>query len=188
MVIIGSVREGRMAETVAKWAVKHLEHEGIELDIADLKDIELPFFNEATHPVVANGKYKNKVATAWAKRVAETDAFIMITAEYNHAPTAVLKNAIDWVAQGWYHKPVGFISYGGIAGGTRAVQQLKQILLEVRMYPVHDNVHIPFVRDAFDEKGNPVREGLDDNLEALSKEITDLYYQLKAGKEAIVYT
>src|SRR4051794_1363437 len=119
MIIIGSVREGRMADKVKDWAVGILQQDAdLQLDIADLKEIDLPFFNESVTPGTAHGQYKNVIGTEWAKRVASSDAFIMITPEYNHGPTAVLKNAIDWVYDGWLYKPVGFISYGGLAGGT----------------------------------------------------------------------
>lgn len=180
MVIIGSVREGRVADKVTNWALKQMEQEDIELDVVDLKDIKLPFYYEPTLPVIANGQYDNLEATAWAKRVAEADAFIMITPEYNHGYPASLKNAIDWVAQGWYHKPIGFISYGGISGGIRAVQQLKQVVLEVRMHPVHDNVYIPFVSQAFDESGNPTSDNLNNNLKSLVNEIQGLESKLRS--------
>jgi NAD(P)H-dependent FMN reductase len=156
MVIIGSVREGRKAEAVANWAVERLRQDSdIEVDVADLKEVDLPFFNEATIPSGAHGQFQNPKANAWVQRVAAADAFIMTVAEYNHGPTPVLKNAIDWVYEGWQNKPVGFISYGGIAAGTRAAQQLKQNVLNVQLYPTLANVHIPFISQAFDENGQP---------------------------------
>jgi NAD(P)H-dependent FMN reductase len=188
MVIISSVRKTRAADTVAPWVRKQLEqYEDIELDVADLREIPLPLFNADVHPAVANGFYEgNPEGTAWAQRVADADGFIFIVAEYNHGYTAALKNAIDWVAQGWYGKPAAFVSYGGISGGTRAVQQLKQVLLEVRMVPVHDAVYIPFVRQAFNEDGTPVNESLTGSFQALMTELTGWVRRLRpaADKQA----
>ncbi|HUP26694.1 MAG TPA: NAD(P)H-dependent oxidoreductase [Candidatus Limnocylindrales bacterium] len=179
MVINGSVREGRAADKVQNWALEILKQiPNIELDLADLKEIELPFFNEPIIPSVAKGQYQNPAGTAWAKRVGEAEAFIMLTAEYNHGPTAVLKNAIDWVYEGWMYKPVGFISYGGLAAGTRAVQQLKQNVLNVKLFPALANIHIPNVRQAFNDQGQPVYPGLDENLKKLTAELTDLQKRL----------
>ncbi len=175
MIINGSVREGRRADTVQKWAVPLLRADpDIELDIADLKEVDLPFFNEAVTPDAANGQFQNPKGTAWAKRVADADAFIFLTAEYNHGPTAVLKNAIDWVYHGWLNKPVGFISYGGLVGGSRAVEQLKQIVLHVKLFPVSTVITIPAIGSAFDESGQPKHKGMDASLEKLVGELKDL--------------
>lgn len=178
--IIGSVREGRRAEEVAHWAVERLRQDAeLEIDVADLKDVDLPFFNEAVIPSAANGQFQNPKATAWAQRVAAVDAFIMTVAEYNHGPTPVLKNAIDWVYEGWMNKPVGFISYGGIAGGTRAAQQLKQNVLNVKLYPTLANVHIPFIRQAFNENGQPNDpEHLNDSLDKMLADLKQLQQRL----------
>ncbi len=181
MIINGSVREGRKADKVQTWAVEVLkQNPELELDIADLKEVDLPFFNEAVIPSMAKGQFQNPKGTAWAKRVAEAEAFIMLTAEYNHGPTAVLKNAVDWVYEGWMNKPVGFISYGGLAAGTRAVQQLKQNVLNVKLFPALANVHIPGIGQAFDDNGQPVHPGLEESLKKLVAELADLH-KLLAG-------
>ncbi len=182
MIINGSVREGRKSDTVQNWALPILQNDpSLELDIVDLKEVDLPFFNEAITPDAAKGQFINPKGTAWAKRVSDADAFIFITAEYNHGPTAVLKNALDWVYDGWANKPVGFISYGGLAGGTRAVQQLKQNVLDVKLYPALANVHIPGIWSAFDENGKPNQPDLDERLTKLVAELKDLQNRLKSS-------
>ncbi len=179
MVIIGSVREGRRAEKVANWAVGQIKQDPeIEVDLADLKEVDLPFFNEAVTPDAANGQFINPKGTAWAKRVGEADAFIFLVAEYNHGPTAVLKNAIDWEYGGWNNKPVGFISYGGMVGGARAVEQLKQIVLHVKLFPVGSVVTIPAVGGAFDENNQPKHPSLNENLNKMVAELKDLQSRL----------
>lgn len=181
MIIIGSVRAGRQADSVTNWVVSQLKSDkDLELDIADLKDIPLPFFDEEVIPSVAHDNFENQAGTAWAKRVGEADAFVMITPEYNYGPPAVLKNAIDWVYDGWKDKPVGFISYGGISGGTRAAQQLKQNVQNTKLYSASSNVVIPFVRNAFDEQGQPLHEHLNESLSHMIAEVKDLQRKLKS--------
>ncbi len=181
MVIIGSVREGRRADIVANWALQQLRQDTeLEIDVADLKDIALPFFNEAIIPSDNKGRYENTVGQAWADRVAAADAFIMITAEYNHGPPASLKNAIDWVYDGWKDKPVGFISYGGISGGIRAVLQLRQNVANAGLWPIPGNVHIPFVSKAFDENGQPNNPGPGNSLGNMLPALKSLQRKLKS--------
>lgn len=181
MIIVGSVRKSRRADTILKWAERHIKQDDdIELDVADLKDIPLPFFDEETIPSMAHDKFENKAGTAWAKRVDEADAYIIITPEYNYGPPASLKNAIDWVYDGWNNKPVGFISYGGISAGTRAMQQLRQNVQNVKLYSTSVNVAIPFVGHAFDEHGEPTNEWMNDSLKSMLGEIKDLQRKLKS--------
>ncbi len=181
MIINGSVREGRVSETIQKWAVEVLKQDSeLELDIVDLKELGLPFYDEHVLPAMPNSfeQYKSPAGTAWAKRVAKAEAFIMITPEYNYGTSAVLKNAIDWVYHGWNHKPVGFISYGGISAGTRAIQQLRQNIVHVKLYSAVAAVNIPFVRNAFDETGTPTQESTNESLNTLVAELKDLQGRL----------
>ena len=180
MIVNGSVRESRRADQIMAWALSVLEKDSeLEIDIVDLKEVDLPFFNEAVIPSMNKGVYQNPKGQAWSDRVAKADAFIFLVAEYNHGPTAVLKNAVDWVYEGWMNKPVSFISYGGIAGGTRAAQQLKLNVINVKLFPTLTNVHIPNVYMAFDENNQPKNEGLNESLEHTLTELKDLQRRLK---------
>lgn len=179
MVMNGSVREGRRADKVQAWVASVLgQNPELELDVVDLKEVDLPFFNEAVTPDMAKGQFKNPKGTAWAQRVAAADAFVIITPEYNHGPSAVLKNAIDWVYDGWLNKVVGFVSYGGLVGGARAVEQLKQNALHVKLYPISSNVHIPRIGEAFDDSGKPVNERLEESLKNMLDELVALSKKL----------
>jgi|SRR5581483_1814205 len=170
-VIIGSTRQGRLGEKPAKWVVEELKKkEGVEVELIDLRDWPLPFFDEPQSPSTSKENYTNPLAAKWAKKVGEADGYVMVVAEYNHGYTAVLKNALDYVYYGWNKKPVAFLSYGGISAGTRAVQQLRQVVLELEMIPIRAGVHIPFVWNKFDEKGNLKTEeihGLDAMIDSL---------------------
>ena len=136
-IIIGSTREGRFAETPAQWIAEIARaHGGFDVEILDLKDYPMPFYGD---PAASDGD--NETAVRWKRKVREFDAYVFTAAEYNHAPTAVLKNAID---QGeWIKKPVGFVGYGGV-GGARAVEQLRQIAVEMQMASVKTGTHILF--------------------------------------------
>lgn len=178
MVINGSVRQGRMADNIQAWAQEILSQDSeLELDFVDLKEVDLPFYDEAGSPSSPGFTYANPKGKAWADRVGAAEAFIFITPEYNHGPSAVLKNAVDWVYQEWQYKPAGFISYGGVAAGTRAVQQLKQNLLHVDVFPVHFNVHIPIWGGGLDENNRPVAH-FDNNLLKVVGDLKDLQKRL----------
>jgi NAD(P)H-dependent FMN reductase len=174
MVVLGSVREGRTGEVIAKWTAEALKKEnGLNVDFVDLGELNLPFFHEAASPnmiAAGNGEYTNPDGKAWAERVGKADAFVYIVAEYNHGYTAVLKNAIDWVGKEWNNKPVGFVSYGAVAGGARAVEQLRQVVLELRMHPLHDAVHLPLIWQNLDEN-RPTNDGAEASLQSLIAEL-----------------
>lgn len=142
-VIIGSTRPGRAGLPIAEWFIGRARaHGGFDVVVADLATIDLPMFDEPNHPRL--GEYTHQHTKDWSAIVAPSDAFVMVTPEYNYGYTAPLKNAIDYLHNEWHHKPVGFVSYGGVAAGTRAVQQLKQVVTTLRMLPLFESVSIPF--------------------------------------------
>ncbi len=152
MVVIASTRPQRVGLAVGQWFVGRAEeHGGFELDVADLAEIDLPFLDEPKHPRFHD--YAHDHTRDWSARVESADAFVFVTSEYNHGYPAPLKNAIDYLNQEWGYKPLGFVSYGGVSAGTRAVQQLKQVVTAVKLVPVVEAVHIPFVAQFLDEDG-----------------------------------
>ena len=140
--IIGSTRPGRFADTPAKWLVEGAaQRDDFTLDVLDLRDQNLPFYEEATLPPRNGGVYSNRHAEAWRRRIGEYDGFIATVAEYNHGPTAVLKNALDSATAEWNRKPIGFVGYGGV-GGARAIEQLRGVAVELQMAPIKHEVNI----------------------------------------------
>jgi NAD(P)H-dependent FMN reductase len=103
----------------------------------------MPFFDEPVSPSMIKEPYANPAVQAWTKKIAEGDAFIIVSPEYNHGYSAVLKNALDYVYKEWNNKPVGFVSYGSV-GGARAIEQLRQVAVELQMAPIRNSVHIPW--------------------------------------------
>jgi NAD(P)H-dependent FMN reductase len=143
LVITGSTREGRYGDKPAHWILGRLgEHPDLDPELVDLRDVPLPMFDQPRSPArVTDGNYGNSVANAWATRVAAADGFVITAAEYNHGYTAVVKNALDWLFREWRRKPVTFVGYGGV-GGARAVEQLRQVAIELEMAPIRHAVHV----------------------------------------------
>ncbi|MEP6482284.1 MAG: NAD(P)H-dependent oxidoreductase [Rhodoglobus sp.] len=145
MILVGSVRPGRAALPVAEWVKGQVQaHGGFDsIDFADLAEINLPFLDEPNHPVLR--KYTKPHTFAWSERVDAADAFVLVSPEYNHSLSPVLKNAIDFLSQEWRRKPVGFVSYGGVAAGSRAVVALEPVLSTVGLVKTLATVEIPFI-------------------------------------------
>jgi NAD(P)H-dependent FMN reductase len=140
--IIGSTRPNRFADVPARWIVEGAEaRPDFTLEVLDLRDWALPFLGEPVSPAATNGVYSSSVVERWRHKIGEFDGFIATAAEYNHGPTAVLKNAFDSVKDEWISKPISYVGYGGV-GGARAVEQLRMIAVELQMAPIKQAVHI----------------------------------------------
>jgi len=110
--------------------------------------------DEPRHPRFR--QYEHDHTKAWSARVDAADAFVFVTPEYNHGYPASLKNAIDFLHHEWRHKPVGFVSYGGVAAGTRSVEQLQQVATAVKLHPLIEQVNIPFYQQFIGEDDGEV--------------------------------
>lgn len=172
MIIHASTREGRQGITVSDWVKASAQmREEFTVDFVDLKELNLPFMDEPKHPKLH--QYTQEHTIAWSNRVERADAFIFVTSEYNYGMPAPLKNALDYLSSEWRYKPVGFVGYGGIAGGTRSIQQLKQVTSALRMFPF-DGVFLPFFATQFDEKG--IFQPTDRNQRALQALFDELLH------------
>jgi NAD(P)H-dependent FMN reductase len=142
-VIAGSTREGRFSDKAAAWIAEEIKkQDNVAVEVLDLRDYDVPFFNEPMSPSFKQESYKNEAVARFTKKIEEGDAFVIVTPEYNHGTSGVLKNALDWVYPEWNNKAVAFVSYGGV-GGARAVEQLRQNVIELQMAPIRNSVHIP---------------------------------------------
>jgi NAD(P)H-dependent FMN reductase len=106
----------------------------------------------------SNPTYSDPIVRQWNRTIAEGDAFIFITPEYNHSFSGVLKNAIDsiFVSWGLRNKPAAFVGYSaGMVGGARAVEQLALVTIEAEMVPLRNSVLVSAVQYAFDAEGEP---------------------------------
>lgn len=142
-VIIASTRTGRFGETVARWFVTRAQqHDDLQLDVIDLYGLQLP-----------DNLDDSPQTKAFTARIDAADAFVIVTPEYNHGYPAGLKRAIDAVRDEWRAKPVGFVSYGGLAGGLRAVEQLRQVFAELHAVGIRNTVSFHMAYDQFDSDG-----------------------------------
>jgi len=142
--IIGSTRPNRFADVPARWLLEGASsHKDIEVELLDLRDQDLPFFSEPLSPLATHGVYSHPAAERWRRKIGQCDAFIATVAEYNHAPTAVLKNAFDSASLEWRRKPIGFVGYGGV-GGARAIEHLRGVAIELQMAPIKSEVNIGY--------------------------------------------
>ena len=178
MIIWGSSREGRRGGVVADWVKAGAQKDSrFEVDFVDLRELNLPFFDEPTSPLSMKSldEYTHPEGKAWAERVQQAEAIIIVTPEYNFGYTGVLKNTLDWVGRPWIDKPVGFVGYGSISGGIRAVGQLRQVVVELGLVQVANAIHFPRFRDGFDENGEPKHPGANENLKKMFDEVVRLH-------------
>lgn len=173
MVVVTSTRPGRRGPAVAGWFHHVAEaHPAFDVSVVDLLELDLPFFDEPDDP--AEGRYTRPHTKRWAELVASADAFVLVTPEYNHGMTAPIKNALDYLGPEWQHKPIGYVSYGGVAGGTRAVQMLKEVAISLAMVPTSSNVVIARVSSLFEGNTFVVPAWLDDAARDVLDEIARL--------------
>jgi NAD(P)H-dependent FMN reductase len=167
-VILGSTRQGRFGDKPAHYVLGELQKRAdVRAELVDLRDWPLPFFDHPVSPMRA--KITEPAAVAkWTAKVGEADGYVMVTPEYNHGYPAVLKNALDWVYAEWTKKPVGFVGYGS-TGGARAIEQLRQVVVELDMVPLREAIHVPMdvylavmkeTAPAATELFKPLREGM----------------------------
>jgi NAD(P)H-dependent FMN reductase len=186
MIILGSSRQGRRGEVVAKWALANAQADSrFEVDYVDLRELNLPFFDEPQSPFTMYDRgigYSHPEGKTWAERVGKAEGFLIVTPEYNHGYPGVLKNALDWVGREWGDKPVAFVSYGNITGGARSVEQLRQVVVELGLVQVANAIHFPNIsKGAFDEQGQPAHAGANDNLKKIFDELVRLQQAFAKG-------
>ncbi|WP_315924322.1 NADPH-dependent FMN reductase [Mesorhizobium sp. SP-1A] len=181
-IIVGSTRAARFADKPTEWIAKIAKsHADIEVEVVDLRDYPMPFFDEVASSAWVPSQ--NEVALRWQKKVQDLDGFIVVAAEYTHGPTAVLKNALDYAVTEWNKKPVGFVGYGGV-GAARAIEQLRLNVIEQQMVPVKSAVHITwgdYIAVKQDEKKLEELEHLNQTAQAL---VNDVAWWAKLLKKA----
>ncbi|HEX6543994.1 MAG TPA: NAD(P)H-dependent oxidoreductase [Ktedonobacterales bacterium] len=170
LIILGSTRQNRYGEVVAHWVNQRARTRSDAIfELADLKEWALPFLDSPLPPAL--GQY-DEATRPWAKKVDAADGYVFVTPEYNHGYPAVLKNALDHLYREWGHKPGAIVSYGATTGaGYRAAEQLRQVLVELRMVPLREQVGVPTILNAFDEHGRARDAALDKSLDVMLNEL-----------------
>ena len=172
-IIIGSTRPGRVGPVVAQWISQAaIEHGIFDVELVDLADFRLPLLDEAVHPKAQ--QYVNEPTKRWSASVASADAFLFVTPEYDYFAPAALVNAVQTLMLEWSYKPAGVVSYGGISGGLRSAQVLRQLLGNVNVHALPQVVPVPnfpqFIgHDQVFRPNEPMKEGLNGLLDELHK-------------------
>lgn len=183
-VIMGSTRPNRFSEKPAQWVFEEAKNrENLAVELLDLRDYPMPFFNEAVSPSMTKESYSNEVVVKWREKVKEADGYIIVTPEYNHGYPAVLKNALDYVYHEWNNKPVGFVSWGSVAG-ARSVEQLRLVAIELQMAPIRNAVYIPNFWTMLDESGKLKTASLQKSADDLLTQLIWWANALKNAREA----
>ncbi len=152
MIVVGSVREGRIGLPIAQWAREAAQADGrFEVDFVDLAELNLPMMDEPNHPRMK--QYTKAHTIAWSERVEAADAFLFAFPEYNHSYAPAIKNALDYLNSEWNRKPVGFINWGGNSGGTRAQVALRPVVNALGLVSIKGNIEINFPQKQMNDDG-----------------------------------
>jgi len=181
--IYGSARQGRFCDVVARWTEKELGVSG---------DFSVEVIDPAAHiratrheaPPQTAGDYRSLRA-----QLGEADAFVVVTPEYNHGYPAALKELIDSAGEEWHAKPVAFVSYGGVSGGLRAVEQLRQVFAELHVVSIRDSVSFQNAWQVFDANGSPA--DADRSSAQMSRMLSKLHWwavALRTAREKSPYS
>ena len=152
-IILGTTRQARFGEQPAKWIFDIAQEQGgATFELVDLRDVNLPLFNEATPPA-AGKPLEDENGKAWAKIVDDADGFIIVTGEYDHTIPASLSNALQFLSKEWAGKPVAYVGYGAAVGGSRSIEHLRQVAAQLDQYDIDEHVLIPNYWAQLDENG-----------------------------------
>jgi NAD(P)H-dependent FMN reductase len=189
MIVIASTRPGRGGWPVAQWFISRAGHHGgFEVEVVDLVEFKLPLLDEPNHPRLR--QYTKGHTHEWSQKVEAADAFVFVTPEYNHGYPASLKNAIDFLHHEWRYKPVGFVSYGGVAAGTRSVEQLQQVVTAVKLFPLIEQVNLPFYQQFIDENEGVLRanEVMEQAAATMLDQLVTMEAALRPLRESVART
>ena len=188
VMVVGSVREVRFGPVVASWVAERArEHGGFDVEVVDLVDIEIPISLPAESPKFAGDNYPRPSGMAPLTSALESaDAIILVTPEYNHSYPASLKAAIDWHFTQWTAKPVGFVSYGGVAGGRHAVLHLENVLTELHAVTIRDGLSFPNYFTSW-EDGQPLDAAAPIQAKAMLDQLAWWADALRTARATVAY-
>ncbi|MEK9280913.1 MULTISPECIES: NAD(P)H-dependent oxidoreductase [unclassified Bradyrhizobium] len=189
-IIIGSTRNTRFADKPAQWLLEQAQRrDEMTFELVDLRDYDLPFFNEAASNLWLPSS--DERAVKWQRKLADFDGYIFVVAEYNRSITGALKNALDQAYKEWNRKPMAAMGYGGV-GGARAVEHLRNIAVELQMVPLRHAVHLSggeFLKVSPIGQNAPMSEVdavLQPSLKSMLDELAWWANATKAGREQVV--
>jgi NAD(P)H-dependent FMN reductase len=180
-ILTGSTRPSRFNDIPADWLYKLTSKiKGASFELIDIAQLNLPFLDEPEP--AGSERYTKNHTKQWSKKISSIDGFVFVTPEYNHGISPALKNAVDYLYVEWNFKPIAFVSYGSLAGGSRAVEHWRGIAGELKMYDIREQVMFPNYWDNFNVDGSfNFTEKTVKNAEAMMK---SLLYWAKIMKDA----
>lgn len=181
--IIGSTRPGRKGPAVAAWVAEAAKaHGGYDVETVDLAEVALPFFDEPNHP--SKHHYHNDHTKRWSAIVGEADAVVFVTPEYDFFIPATIVNAVQMLFHEWKYKPAGVVSYGGVSGGLRATQELRQLVGNLGMAAIPQSVPVPFFTQFLNDDGVLEPNGkMDEGVHHMLRELGRWARALKPMRE-----
>ena len=148
LVVSGSVRPNSVSSKIVPVVVSAVEAKGATVTVVDLGELNLPFFNDPLPTSAPEFTPTNEAAIAWTKQVADADGVLLVTPEYNHAPSPVQLNAVDWIGKEWEDKPVAFVGYGWRSGAGQAQAVLREALaVNLKARVGDDQANLYFMKD-----------------------------------------
>ena len=172
-VILGSVREGRKSEAPAKYICEKIKAVGHTSVLVDFKELPLPFYDAPTVPVAYfKSRYPNSNAQKWSEIARAADAFVIVSPEYNHGYTAVLKNALDWGYLEFEKKAFGLVGVSsGSTSGARMIENLRPIIENFGAVAMRETIMIGPVEKYFSDDGSMINPELDKKIAGLLKSL-----------------
>ncbi|MBM0202892.1 NADPH-dependent FMN reductase [Micromonospora sp. NPDC051227] len=173
-IVVGSIRAGRFGSVAARWLAGQAElRDDLQVDLIELAEARLPEVRLAEGDVIPQAVCD---LSPW---LAGADAFVVVVPEHNRSFPASLKNAVDWYREEWQAKPVGFLCYGGPAGGLRAAEQLRQVFAALGAATIRETISLSHHRALFDARGRPV------DAESVSVDARRMFDELVWWAEAL---
>ena len=182
-IIIGSTRPGRVGPSVASWVHEAAKaQDAFEVELVELAEFDLPLLDEPKHPAMQ--QYQHEHTKRWSAAMADGDAYVFVTPEYDFFAPASLVNALQCLAVEWRYKPAGTVCYGGVTGGLRSSQEVRQLIGNKNMMPLPQVVPVPFVASHIDEEGKfSATEKMNEGLKNMFRELAKWAGALKPMRE-----
>ncbi|MGI8639902.1 MAG: NADPH-dependent FMN reductase [Pyrinomonadaceae bacterium] len=176
-ILLGTTRNGRESETVAKWLFgKVREREEIETQLFDVRDFRLPTDDYGT----AIGERFPE----WRDAIIRADGLVIVTPEYNHGYSGALKSVLDLLLKEYIHKAVAFVGVSaGPWGGTRVIEACVPMVRELGLAVTFSDLNFPLVSSKFDENGNLLDEAYENRVIGFLDELVWMSRTLRWGRE-----
>ncbi|WP_373353391.1 NADPH-dependent FMN reductase [Pseudoroseicyclus sp. CXY001] len=169
-IVIGSTRPSRKGPAVADWVHRIASsHAGVTAELVDLASFDLPLLDEPNHPAMQ--KYEHAHTKAWSAKMAEGDAYVFVTPEYDYFAPASLVNALQCLSKEWDRKVAGVVCYGGVSGGLRSAQELRLLIANQGMMPLKQTVPVPFFSGKIEEGTLETNEEMEKGLNGMLDEL-----------------